>query len=109
MAWSGTTEGAGSLTPPAAACQANGLRKVRQWILSDPVHLEHEVDVRSGRCSSAADRADDVAFGDRVSRRDPRHLGHMPIERLEPVAVVNLHVIAETALAPARVLDSSPV
>src|SRR5215207_4347083 len=33
----------------------------------------------------------------------------MPIERLESVAVVDLHVIAETAVTPPRVLDDSAV
>jgi hypothetical protein len=67
MARSDPTERAGSKTPPQFACQVKGLGKVGQWILSDTIHLDDEVDVRAGRCPGTANRPDHIAFRHRVS------------------------------------------
>src|SRR4051794_10022375 len=109
MAPNGTNEWAESLTPPTRDWQSARLRQVGQWILIDPIQLDDEVNVRSGRCPGAANRSDHIAFRHRISSRYPRHLGHMSVERLEAIAVVDLDVVAKPAITPTRVLDDSPV
>ena len=109
MARSSARERAGSLTPPAFDCDLQALRKVSQRILGDPVHLHDEVHVWSGRHPGTADRTDHVALRDRVPRGNPRYLGHMSIEGLEPVTMVDLHVVAQPTVTPTGVLDRAAV
>src|SRR5829696_3494618 len=67
MAQSNSTERGRVSDPAPFPCQVKGLPKVGQWILCDPVQLDDEVDVRPCRCPSAANRADHIAFRDRVA------------------------------------------
>src|SRR5215211_5285717 len=62
--------------------------------------LDHEVNVGSGRGSGAADRADHVALVHLLPHENVRLLRHVAVDGRKPVAVVDLDVVTESAVAP---------
>src|SRR5699024_5727779 len=77
------------------------LRQVAAWVRRDAVDLDHEVDVRAGAEAGAAQRAGLLALLRRLGGAAGRLGGHVPVDRVPAVAVVDHDVVAEAAVAPA--------
>src|SRR6476660_2648202 len=83
-------------------------RQIPQRIDRVVADLEHEVDVRAGRHPGAADFADYLALVHVLPGLDIDGV-HVAVDGRGAVEVIDLDVEAETAIAPAGVLDRAAV